>query len=45
MVVLSVLCLGVVCVCCLDLMPAFISVVEWPPIGHEAAHSAYDMFS
>ena len=26
-------------------MYVFIFIVEWPPIGKIAAHSAYDMFS
>ena len=48
MVVIFVLCLGVLTfLCCRRFMYVFIvlvKVIEWPPIGKIAAHSAYDMF-
>ena len=52
MVVLIALWLGVkmfvlfaTCVCVCVRVFGWVQVIEWPPIGTIAAHSAYDMFS
>ena len=49
MVFLIVLCLGVELLCCLHLMYVFIFfslvlVIESPPIGKIATHSAYNSY-
>ena len=50
--VLLVSCFGVEFVFCLNLTCdvrfhsfIYVRVIEWPPIGKKASHSAYDMFS